>query len=90
MLDAAAETTAPGGTLVYAVCSLDPREGRARVAAFLARNGAFKRNPVAAGEIAGADALLSKDGDLATLPSHWADRGGMDGFFAARLKRSGT
>jgi 16S rRNA (cytosine967-C5)-methyltransferase len=90
MLDAAAEMTAPGGTLVYAVCSLDPREGRSRVSAFLARNAAFRRLPVAVGEIAGADALLSKDGDLATLPSHWADKGGMDGFFAARLKRSGT
>jgi 16S rRNA (cytosine967-C5)-methyltransferase len=88
MLDAAAEMTAPAGILVYAVCSLDPREGRSRVAAFLARNAAFKRMPVATGEIVGADALLSKDGDLATLPNHWTEKGGMDGFFAARLRRS--
>jgi 16S rRNA (cytosine967-C5)-methyltransferase len=90
MLDAAAEMTAPDGTLVYAVCSLDPREGRSRIAAFLARHTAFKRMPLAAGEIPGTETLLSKDGDLATLPSHWADQGGMDGFFASRLKRSGA
>jgi 16S rRNA (cytosine967-C5)-methyltransferase len=24
-------------------------------------------------------------GDLRTLPCHWADSGGMDGFYAARL-----
>jgi 16S rRNA (cytosine967-C5)-methyltransferase len=88
MLDAAAEMTAPGGTLVYAVCSLDPREGRSRIAAFLARNAAFMRLPVSAGEIAGTDGLLSKDGDLATLPNHWAESGGMDGFYATRLRRS--
>ncbi len=87
LLDAAAQMTAPGGTLVYAVCSLDPREGRSRVAAFLARNGAFRRRRVEAAEIGGDAALVSEDGDLVTLPSHWAERGGMDGFYAARLVR---
>ena len=27
-------------------------------------------------------------GDLRTLPSHWAHKGGMDGFYAARLVRN--
>ena len=88
LLDAAAQMTAPGGLLVYSVCSLDPREGRSRVASFLARNAAFKRVPVAADEIGDASELLSKDGDLATLPCHWAEQGGMDGFYAARLQRA--
>ena len=87
LLDAAAEMTAPGGTLVYAVCSLDPREGRSRVAAFLSRNKAFERRRIDASEIGGDAVLISDDGDLVTLPGHWADRGGMDGFYAARLLR---
>ena len=87
LLDAAAEMTAPGGMLVYAVCSLDPREGRSRVTAFLSRNKAFQRRRIAAGEIGGDAALVSDDGDLVTLPCHWATQGGMDGFYAARLVR---
>jgi 16S rRNA (cytosine967-C5)-methyltransferase len=87
LLDAAAEMTAPGGTLVYAVCSLDPREGRSRVAAFLARNEAFVRRRVEPTEIGGDAALISDDGDLVTLPCNWATQGGLDGFYAARLVR---
>ena len=30
---------------------------------------------------------LTAAGELRTLPSHWAARGGMDGFFACRLRR---
>jgi 16S rRNA (cytosine967-C5)-methyltransferase len=35
LLTAAAEWVRPGGTLVYAVCSLEPEEGEEIVAAFL-------------------------------------------------------
>ena len=38
------------------------------------------------GEIADA-AFLTPEGDFRTLPSFWADRGGMDGFYAARLRK---
>ncbi|MBI1245680.1 MAG: MFS transporter [Alphaproteobacteria bacterium] len=88
LLDAAAEMTAPSGTLVYAVCSLDPREGKSRVAAFLKRNPAFARRRISAAELGGAAELIDANGDLMTLPSHWADKGGMDGFYAARLIRT--
>jgi 16S rRNA (cytosine967-C5)-methyltransferase len=86
LLDAAAEMTAPEGTLVYAVCSLEPEEGEEQIGAFLRRRTDFRRMPVSVGEIFDA-AFLSKEGDLRTLPCHWAERGGMDGFYAARLKR---
>ncbi|MEK9660408.1 MAG: 16S rRNA (cytosine(967)-C(5))-methyltransferase RsmB [Alphaproteobacteria bacterium] len=89
LLDAAAEMLAPGGTLVYAVCSLLPEEGVERIAALLDRNAALERLPMAASELAGFDGLappaITSDGDLRTLPCHFAERGGMDGFYAARL-----
>jgi 16S rRNA (cytosine967-C5)-methyltransferase len=86
LLDAAAEMTAPDGTLVYAVCSLEPEEGEQQVEAFLRRNADFARTPVTAADIFDP-AFVSPSGDLKTLPCFWADKGGMDGFYAARLKR---
>ena len=58
----------PGGVAVYAVCSLEPEEGPDIVAAAL-RTGAWKRAPLTRGEIAGADAFITSDGDLRTLQS---------------------
>jgi 16S rRNA (cytosine967-C5)-methyltransferase len=87
LFDAAAALTAPGGTLVYAVCSLEPEEGVEQVDSFLRRRMDFTRVPVGAEEVLDAVFVTSK-GDLQTLPSFWADRGGMDGFYAARLRRA--
>ncbi len=89
LLDAAAAMTAPGGTLVYSVCSLQPEEGPAQVAAFLARHPGFARVAIAADEIGGLAACIAAEGDLRTLPCHLAESGGLDGFYAARLRRAG-
>lgn len=43
ILDNAARSVAPGGTLVYAVCSPEPEEGPAVVDGFLAANPGFRR-----------------------------------------------
>lgn len=88
LLDAAARMTAPGGALVYAVCSLEPEEGQHAVAAFLARHPEFRRLPVVLKEIAGLAFALTQEGDVRTLPCHLAEKGGMDGFFVARFLRS--
>jgi 16S rRNA (cytosine967-C5)-methyltransferase len=87
LLDAAAGMTAPGGTLVYCVCSLQPEEGPAQVEAFLARNAAFRRVAVRVEEIFGLAQCIDQAGDLRTLPCHLAELGGLDGFYAARLER---
>ena len=87
LLETAAEMTAPGGTLVYAVCSLEPEEGPEQVAAFLRRRSEFSRAPISASGVFDAQ-FVSREGDLQTLPCHWPERGGMDGFYAARLIRS--
>lgn len=88
LLRKAATLLAPGGTLVYAVCSLLADEGPKQISQFLNEHGDFKRLPVAPGEAQIPDDLISKAGDLRTLPHNTiGDAVGMDGFFAARLNR---
>lgn len=90
LLDAAAAITAPGGTLLYVTCSLQPEEGPEAVGAFLARTPDFRRAPVTAADASGFADAVTADGDLRTLPCHLAGWGGMDGFFAARLVRGAS
>jgi len=80
MLANAATAVAPGGLLVYAVCSPEPEEGPEQVAAFLAGRADFALAPPEGP--ARADCPLV-EGCLRTLPGPE----GMDGFFAARLRR---
>ena len=87
LLDAAANILTDDGTLMFAVCSLEPEEGEEQVENFLLRHPEFQLDPITANEVFGQAELL-KDGALRTLPYHMADKGGMDGFYAARLKRS--
>ncbi len=87
LFDAAADMVAPDGVLVYAVCSLEPEEGVEQVGAFLARNARFVRESVKADEVFGHAEWISAEGDLRTLPFHLDGKGGMDGFYAARLRR---
>lgn len=84
LLDAAANMVAPGGTLVFAVCSLEPEEGREQANAFLGRDARFSRDAVKSSEVFDRTELISAEGDLRTLPCHL---GGMDGFYAARFRR---
>jgi 16S rRNA (cytosine967-C5)-methyltransferase len=88
LLDAAAERVKPGGRLVYCVCSLEREEGETQIIAFLRRNPAFRTaiaDPAAIGAPAEA---LTPEGWLRILPSMWAEKGGLDGFFIARLDRA--
>jgi 16S rRNA (cytosine967-C5)-methyltransferase len=85
LLASAAARTAPGGRLVYCVCSLEPEEGEAQVAAFLAANPAFALEPIVPGEGGAPEASLRPDGALRILPHHID--GGLDGFFVARFRR---
>jgi 16S rRNA (cytosine967-C5)-methyltransferase len=82
LLDAAAEIVRPGGLLVYATCSLEREENEGQVGAFLSRRREFEREPGGAPVRA---ELLDAEGDLVVLPQ----RDGMDGAYAARLRRSG-
>jgi 16S rRNA (cytosine967-C5)-methyltransferase len=85
LLDAAARRVKPGGRLVYCVCSLEPEEGEAQIAAFLQRHPDFAIESIAPGAGGAPEASLREDGTLRILPHHRPD--GLDGFYAARLKR---
>lgn len=89
LLDAAAEMTAPGGTLIYASCSLQPEEGPLLIARALAESTTLERVPIPPGELEGLPVELTDAGEARTLPCHLAERGGLDGFFIARLRRRG-
>lgn len=88
ILQHGASLTAPGGTLVFAVCSLEREEGEEQIDAFLSTHPEFTRAPISKEEVFGHDEWLTPEGDLRTLP--FMLEGGMDGFYAARLKKSQT
>lgn len=87
----AVELVRADGTIVYCTCSLEPEEGEALVADVLAQEPRLRRDPIQPSEMSGLDGLLTRDGELRTLPCHWPDAdsrmAGLDGFFAARLRR---
>ncbi len=76
----------PNGTLVYAVCSLQEDEGPARIANLLTHRPAVQREPVQSAEMPGFEGTITPEGDVRTLPSMLAERGGLDGFYIARLR----
>ncbi|WP_288481193.1 RsmB/NOP family class I SAM-dependent RNA methyltransferase [uncultured Deinococcus sp.] len=78
MLPNAAALVAPGGVLVYSVCSVTPQEGPEVVADFLAAHPDF-----AAEAVPDIEVPHVPEGDgLLTVPVD-----GVDGFFIARLRR---
>ena len=84
LLRAAAAAVRPGGLLVYSTCSLEPEENDAQVESFLAdQQGAFTLEPPPEGAV---PASTLDAGRLRVLPQ----RHGVDGAFAARLRRSAS
>ena len=80
LLAAAAAMLKPGGRLIYAVWSLQPEEGAPRLAA-----AGLRPDPFTPDELATLPEARTPEGHLRTHPALWSERGGMDGFFAARL-----
>ena len=87
LLRAAVAMVSSGGILIYCTCSLQPEEGPQQIARLLADRAPVQRLPIAAAEVGGLVELITADGDLRTLPSHLPDQGGLDGFYAARLRK---
>lgn len=87
LLQSAVGMMADDGILVYVVCSLQPEEAEKRIEALLAKGAPLARLPIEPDEVGGIGELLTPEGDLRTLPSHLETLGGMDGFYAARLRK---
>ena len=83
LIDHALTLLKPTGRLVFCTCSLMPQEGEAQLAA------ALQRHPHLQAEmptLPGIDpAWITAEGGLRLRPDYWAELGGMDGFFLARL-----
>ena len=79
LLDQAAGLVRPGGTLLYATCSVLPMENQGRIAAFQTRNPGFE--PVNLGENRTIPGLGQ---DFRASPATT----GTDGFYAAGLRRA--
>lgn len=83
LIDHALTLLAPGGRLVYATCSLLPEEGEDQITAALARHPGLR---IAPADLPGLPPEAQRpDGTLRLRPDLWAERGGMDGFFIAKL-----
>ena len=85
LLQRAAGWLQPGGTLVYATCSLERVEGEEQIAAFLKSHPDWTVDPARAHELP-PGVVPDASGFVRTLPGLLADAGGLDGFFVARLR----
>ncbi len=91
LLDQAIRMLRPGGLLVYSVCSLEPEEGPDQIRRLMLIDAPVERVPVASDEVFGHAEFVTPEGDVRTLPIHLPHpeprMAGMDGFFAARLRK---
>lgn len=89
LLAHAVELVKPGGLLVYCTCSLQPEEGERQIDRLLENDPRVERVAVDPAEVGGLSELINDRGELRTHPGMLRDIGGIDGFFAARLRRKG-
>ena len=80
LLERAQRWVKPGGSLVYATCSLERAEGEDQAAAV-----SLTPDPIRADELP-AGLLPTSAGQLRTDPAMLAEAGGVDGFFIARWR----
>jgi 16S rRNA (cytosine967-C5)-methyltransferase len=83
LLERAADLLAPGGRLVYSVCSLEPEEGESIIEAFLHEHPDFALGDPGPWLPESLRHAVTEKGYFMT----WPPRDNMDGFFAARLER---
>ncbi|MFM2409770.1 MAG: hypothetical protein RL481_598 [Pseudomonadota bacterium] len=85
LLEHASRWVRPGGSLVYATCSLEPEEGELQAKSFAEQHPEF--DLVSTDCPALPAAVQAINGTLRTLPGILVEEGGLDGFFVAHWQR---
>lgn len=85
MLARSAQLVRPGGRLVFATCSLFPEEGEAHLETAL--KAGLEPDPSALENLPVDPEWRTGPCGLRIRPDHWAERGGIDGFFMAAFRR---
>ena len=86
LIDRACEMLRPGRVMVFCTRSLLWEEGEGHLAAMLERYSDLVRDPQ---DPPGVEPeWQARGGGLRLRPDYWPERGGMDGFFMARLRKT--
>ena len=89
LLLAAIDMLRPGGMLIYCTCSLEPEEGPERIESLFYAGAPVDRQEIRPDEIDAPPEWITPAGDLRTLPCHFGEYDGIDGFYCARLVKRG-
>ena len=91
MLQKAIELTKPGGTIIFSTCSIFKSEGEDVFAWAQKENDQVETYPIGADEVGGLAQIINGQGAVRSLLHHMALEplrlGGIDGFFAGRLRK---
>lgn len=88
LIDRAAALTRPGGRIVYCTCSLLKAEGEDQIAAALTRHAGLAPDQTALDRPWIEPGWRAAPSALRLRPDLWPDRGGMDGFYIAALRKA--
>ncbi|MQY41745.1 methyltransferase domain-containing protein [Epibacterium sp. SM1969] len=78
----------PGGRLVFCTCSLLPDEGECQVEDALEMFADMQVDQSTLADLGVDSDWITEEGGLRLRPDYWAERGGMDGFYMALLRKS--
>lgn len=85
LINASYKALKKGGTMVYAVCSMEPEEADLAINAAL--EAGFVIDKIDASEAYGIKEAVEERGTLRLLPYMMSENGGLDGFFIARFRK---
>ena len=89
LADRAVDMLASGGRLVFCTCSLLPEEGERQLERLLEKHPDLSADETALEALPGIEPdRRAGPGALRTTPEMWPERGGLDGFFIAALRKA--
>lgn len=77
----------PGGRMVFCTCSVLPDEGEVQIEEALDMYPDMSADRSALAQAGIEEAWLTEEGGLRLRPDYWPERGGMDGFYMACLRK---